>query len=88
MESFLALPHFIAGTNRLGMLQSGLAASVAHMPGIRLLELPFEAIPVVSALWWHPVHTRDPEHVWMRGIFEEAARILAKEPDPFPAVDA
>lgn len=87
VESFLALPHFIAGTNRLGMLQSGLAATVAHMPGIRLLELPFEAIPVVSALWWHPVHTRDPEHVWMRGVFEEAARILAKEPDPFPAVE-
>lgn len=42
----------------------------------------------MSALWWHPVHTRDPEHVWMRGIFEEAARILAKEPDPFPAADA
>ncbi|WP_106815870.1 LysR family transcriptional regulator [Microbacterium timonense] len=73
VESFLALPHFIAGTQRLGLIQAGLAHVVTAVPGVRILEAPFDPTPVVNALWWHPVHTRDPEHAWMRGIFERAA---------------
>ncbi|HWI31910.1 MAG TPA: LysR family transcriptional regulator [Microbacterium sp.] len=74
VESFLALPQFIAGTERLGLIQSGLAGIALGTPGIRLLEPPFEATPVLNALWWHPVHDRDPEHAWLRGLFTEAAR--------------
>jgi DNA-binding transcriptional LysR family regulator len=33
--------------------------------------------PIVNALWWHPVHTHDPEHTWMRSLFEEAGRVVA-----------
>ena len=73
VESFLALPHFIAGTNRLGLLQTGLAEAASRVRGIRILEPPFDATPVVNALWWHPVHGRDPEHAWMRGVFEKAS---------------
>jgi LysR family nod box-dependent transcriptional activator len=73
VESFLALPHFIAGTNRLGLIQAGLAHVAESVAGVRILEAPFDATPVVNALWWHPVHGRDPEHAWMRGIFEQAA---------------
>jgi DNA-binding transcriptional LysR family regulator len=76
VESFLALPHFIAGTNRLGLLQAGLAAAARHVDGIRVLEPPFDATPVLNALWWHPVHGRDPEHAWMRGLFERAGQIV------------
>ena len=50
---------------------------VASSRGIRILDAPFDAIPVVNALWWHPVHNRDPEHAWMRSIFEEAAQGVA-----------
>ena len=74
VESFLALPHFISGTNRLGLLQAGLAPVARQVSGVRILAAPFDATPVVNALWWHPVHSRDPEHAWMRSIFEEAAR--------------
>jgi DNA-binding transcriptional LysR family regulator len=76
VESFLALPHFIAGTDRLGLIQASLADSAARVGGIRILEAPFDATPVVSALWWHPVHGRDPEHAWMRGLFERAGQIV------------
>ena len=48
--------------------------SRAQVGGIRILDAPFDATPVVNALWWHPVHSRDPEHAWMRSLFEEAAR--------------
>ncbi|MGC5171928.1 LysR family transcriptional regulator [Micromonospora sp. DT81.3] len=77
VESFLSLPHFITGTNRLGLLQAGLAPLAQKVGGIRVLPAPFDATPVVNALWWHPVHNRDPEHAWMRAIFQEAAALVA-----------
>jgi DNA-binding transcriptional LysR family regulator len=72
VESFLALPHFIVGTNRLGLMQVGVAHVAERVRGIRVFAPPFDATPLVNALWWHPVHTRDPEHAWMRSLFEKA----------------
>jgi LysR family nod box-dependent transcriptional activator len=76
VESFLSLPHFVRGTNRLGMVQAGLAHAAEQVDGIRILPAPFDATPVVNALWWHPMHNRDPEHAWMRSIFEQASHAV------------
>ncbi|MFG6402446.1 LysR family transcriptional regulator [Microbacterium sp. P04] len=73
VESFLSLAPFVAGTRRLAMIQAGLADLVVGMGGVRIMAPPFEATPITNALWWHPVHTHDPEHVWMREQFAEAA---------------
>lgn len=78
VESFLALPFFIRGTNRLGIVQAGLASESRYFEGVRVLEPPFEAVPVVNALWWHPSHRDDPEHRWMRSLFRQAGQELAK----------
>ncbi|MBN9605341.1 MAG: LysR family transcriptional regulator [Actinomycetales bacterium] len=72
VESFLAVPHFVAGTDRIGLIQGALAPAAVRSGGVRLVELPFELTPLVNALWWHPVHAADPEHVWMRELFVEA----------------
>ncbi|MFV2196843.1 LysR family transcriptional regulator [Nocardiopsis sp. LOL_012] len=77
VESFLTLPYFVLGTDRLAIVQAGLAPVIRRIGGIRVLEPPFDATPVLNALWWHPVHTRDPEHEWMLGVFAEAAAELA-----------
>ena len=82
VEGFLAMPAFIAGTRRLGLIQSRLASFALQHPGVRVVALPFEATPVRNALWWHPVHDRDPEHLWMRSLFAEAGRQLAASPNP------
>ncbi len=79
VESFLALPHFIRGTNRIGLVQGALVPLVLSGGGIRVARLPFEPTPLVNALWWHPVHGRDPEHAWMRGLFAEAGRIVESQ---------
>lgn len=73
VESFLALPYFIRGTDRLALVQAGLAEQISALGGVRILEPPFEAAAVVNALWWHSIHERDPEHAWMRSIFQQAA---------------
>lgn len=73
VESFLALPFFIEGTDRLGLVQASVAPGLERVAGVRTFALPFAATPVLNALWWHPVHDRDPEHQWMRSLFKEAA---------------
>lgn len=82
VEGFLSLPWFIAGTRRLGLIQARLAPFVTQHPGVRVVAPPFEPTPIRNALWWHPVHDRDPEHVWMRSLFAEAGRELAASSDP------
>lgn len=77
LESFLSVGHFVSGTRRVGLVQSALAPHLLRIGGIRVVPLPFAATPIVSALWWHPSHTRDPEHEWMRGLFAEAGRRIA-----------
>jgi DNA-binding transcriptional LysR family regulator len=84
VESFLSMPHFIAGTDRIGLVQAALAPSLVRTGGVRVVALPFAATPLVNALWWHPVHTRDPEHTWMRGLFEEAGAIVRATAHPMP----
>lgn len=76
VESFQALPHFVAGTSRISLIQAALAPIAVRLGDVRVLPLPFEATPLVNALWWHPVHSRDAEHEWMRSLFEEAGRLV------------
>lgn len=76
VESFMALPLYVRGTDRLALIQAGLAETAERIGGVRVHELPFDATPVVNALWWHPIHTREPEHLWMREIFREAGAVI------------
>ncbi|MEV5069975.1 LysR family transcriptional regulator [Microbacterium sp. LMI12-1-1.1] len=76
VESFMSLPLFVAGTSRIGLVQAALAPIVQRAGGLRIVGLPFDATPLTNALWWHPVHGRDPEHAWMRALFVEAGRIV------------
>ena len=77
VESFLAIGQFVAGTRRLGMVHESIAASIEGSAAVRRFELPFDATPVSNAIWWHPIHDRDVEHEWLRGLFVEAAASLA-----------
>jgi DNA-binding transcriptional LysR family regulator len=77
VESFLAVPHFVAATNRIGLIQRALGSQAVRTAGVREVALPFEPTPLLNALWWHPVHSRDPEHAWMRDLFVEAGARLA-----------
>lgn len=79
VESFTALPLFVRGTDRIGLLQRGLLASLPDIEGIVALEPPFETAPIASALWWHPVHRGDPAHAWMRDMFARAGRRVGQE---------
>lgn len=82
IEGFLAVPFLVAGTRRVALLQRRLAALLRGVAGIRLVELPFEAVPLVEAFWWHPVHRGDPSHAWLRGLLRKVASELPGQEVP------
>jgi DNA-binding transcriptional LysR family regulator len=77
VDSFQLLPIMVTGTRRVAMIQALLADRLGLGPGsgIRLIDCPFDAIPVQEALWWHPVHTHDAGHLWLR---ETVAAVAAR----------
>ncbi|WP_417564641.1 LysR family transcriptional regulator [Microbacterium sp.] len=79
VESFIALPRYLVGTNRLGLVQAALVQSATAVGDVIAVEPPFDVTPLLNALWWHPSHRNDPEHTWMRALFREAGRLLETE---------
>ncbi|MBO1330437.1 LysR family transcriptional regulator [Streptomyces sp. VRA16 Mangrove soil] len=75
VDSFQLLPQLVAGTRRIALVQARLARLLAPIAPVRIVEPPYEAVPLQEALWWHPVHTHDAAHIWLR---ETAARVGAR----------
>ncbi|MGH8868355.1 MAG: LysR family transcriptional regulator [Actinomycetes bacterium] len=84
VESYLAVPHFVAGTDRIALMQERLAARFAGRMDLRVLECPGEPEPIVEALWWHEHYQDEPAHMWLRERVAEAAP-PAHLPAPPPA---
>jgi DNA-binding transcriptional LysR family regulator len=76
VENLLSLPLLIAGTDRLALIQERLAHRLAGFADIRILSCPYETMPIVEAMWWHPMHQRDAGHTWLRELFSDVARKL------------
>ncbi|WP_218133605.1 LysR family transcriptional regulator [Lentzea fradiae] len=76
VESFLALPYYVIGTDRIALVQGHLARHLARDERLRVLDCPWDVVPLVEAMWWHPTHTHDAEHVWLRGVFTRAGADL------------
>jgi DNA-binding transcriptional LysR family regulator len=83
IESFLAMPFLLTGTQRAGILQQRVADKLAASGRLRVLELPVSPPDLVEALWWHPSREGDPGHRWLQLLFAEAAASLA---DPAQAL--
>ncbi|OIJ68422.1 LysR family transcriptional regulator [Streptomyces mangrovisoli] len=77
VDSFQSLPLLVAGTRRIALVQARLARLLAPITAVRAMEPPYEAVPLREAMWWHPVHTHDAAHIWLR---ETAARVGATLP--------
>ena len=73
-ENFLAVPHLVQGTERIGLLPARVAALPSVRSAVSVAEIPFELGMLVEALWWHPAHERDPAHRWLREVAVRAAR--------------
>jgi hypothetical protein len=71
-DSSQLLPFLVAGTRRVALIQESLAAVLSGVAQVRVMRPAYDALPLQEAMWWHPVHTHDAAHVWLREI---AARV-------------
>jgi DNA-binding transcriptional LysR family regulator len=81
-ESFLTVPRLIAGTDRIALLQRRLVDLLPPESGIRVLPPPFEAAPLIEAMWWHPMYDADPEHEYLRDAIVRAVDISLADSQP------
>jgi DNA-binding transcriptional LysR family regulator len=79
VESFLAVPFLVAGTRRVALLQERLARRLASAARVRVLECPWDVVPLIEALWWHPSLRNDPGHTWLRGALRRAGASVAAQ---------
>ena len=75
-ESFLTVPHLVANTDRVALLQRRLADRLPPDSGVTAVLVPFDAGPLVQAMWWHPVYEHDPEHAYLRDAVTRAAQAV------------
>ncbi|MEV0900884.1 LysR family transcriptional regulator [Actinoplanes sp. NPDC049802] len=76
VDGFLQMPFLVSGTRRVALIQERLARLLAPVSGIRILDCPFDVVPVAEAFWWNPMHRNDPAHVWLRELLLEASAEL------------
>jgi DNA-binding transcriptional LysR family regulator len=76
VESYLAVPYFVTGTDRVALMQERLASRLAAAANLRVLDCPGDAEPIVEALWWHRQYEDDPTHTWLRRLITETTRRL------------
>jgi DNA-binding transcriptional LysR family regulator len=76
VESYLAVPHLIAGTSRVALMQRRLATLFADQLDLRVWPCPGDPEPIVEALWWHEDLDADPGHAWLRDSLTELAAKL------------
>jgi len=70
------MPFLVAGTRRVALIQERLARQLAPVTGVRILDCPFEVVPVAEAFWWNPMYRNDPAHAWLRDLIVNAAAPL------------
>jgi DNA-binding transcriptional LysR family regulator len=80
VESYLAVPYFVAGADRVVLMQERLASRLAAAANLRVLECPGDAEPIVEALWWHRQCEDYTAHAWLRRLIMETARLLLSSP--------
>jgi DNA-binding transcriptional LysR family regulator len=79
-ENFLTVPMLVAGSDRIALLQRRLVQHLPTSVNIRALPCPFQAGPLVEAMWWHPALSDDPEHTYLREVVARAVREALPEP--------
>ena len=85
VDSFQLMPLLVAGTRRVALIQGHLADRLDGLVPVRVMEPPYDAVPLREALWWHPVHTHDAAHIWLRETAARVAETIHGKDDRDPA---
>lgn len=67
-STLLSIPLIVAGTDLLGVVPRRLVERQAAVTGAIAVPTPFPPVELALRLWWHPAHTHDPAHTWLREL--------------------
>jgi LysR family nod box-dependent transcriptional activator len=76
VESFLLAPFLLEGTDLVTVVPERAVPHLRRTAAIRVLEPPVPLPAITEMLWWHPRHTANPAHAWIRGRIAEIAAEL------------
>jgi len=76
VESFLLNPFLITGTRLVSLVLERAARRLIGTVDIKLMESPISVPDIHEAMYWHPRHTTDPGHKWLRGKLLNVAQQL------------
>ena len=76
VESFLLSPFLIKGTRLVSLVLERAARRLIGTVDIKLLESPISVPDIHEAMYWHPRHTTDPGHRWLRAKLLSVAQQL------------
>lgn len=69
--SFTSQLFQLPGTDMIAIAPYELAAMLAPMLGLRILDPPFAIDRITEAAFWHARNNSDPGHVWLRGLLKD-----------------
>jgi LysR family transcriptional regulator, nod-box dependent transcriptional activator len=73
VESFLLAPFLLEGTDLVTVVPERAVPHLRRTAAIRVLDPPVALPGITERLWWHPRHTADPAHAWIRTHIAEIA---------------
>jgi DNA-binding transcriptional LysR family regulator len=65
-SSMLPIPLVVAGTDLVGVVPRRLVERHGEATGTIAVPTPFPTVELIQRLWWHPAHTHDAAHAWVR----------------------
>ncbi|CAN7258908.1 LysR family transcriptional regulator [Rhizobium sp. LjRoot258] len=72
VESFVLVPFLLRGSNLLSLVLERALVELA-VPDVAGFEPPIELPDIHERMFWHPRHTSDQAHIWLRGRIMDAA---------------
>jgi LysR family nod box-dependent transcriptional activator len=79
VESFLLAPFLLEGTDLVTVVPERAVPHLRRTAAIRVLDPPVGLPGITERLWWHPRHTADPAHAWIRAQIAEIAAELDQD---------
>jgi DNA-binding transcriptional LysR family regulator len=78
------LPFLVEGTDLVALVPRLLAQRLATGLSVTVVEFVAELeMPVVEAMYWHPLQTTDPASIWLRESIQQVCRAIRAE-NAFP----
>ena len=73
--NFATPMHLVAGTSMVTLVHTRLYEAFGVDCGLRAIPLK-EKVSLIESMYWHPRHTADPAHMWLRGKLADVAASL------------